>query len=274
MSTSEAIQARLDWALEIARQAGEVTLQFFREPTLEVEAKGTIRPLLLRIRGRSDCFATESPSGSPKMRSSARNMAKHRELPVLRGCSTPSMVLSRLSMVFPCTPRSSGCLAHLLEISPKASPNWELSRPALDEVIYARRGGGAWHERGSGQPQQAQVDTSRSLAEGLLLTSEVGGFRKRTSGDGIATYMALDERARLARTWGDAYGYLMVATGRGDVMIDAEMNLWDAAALQPIIEEAGGVFCDWQGKSTVHSGEAIAGNAELVREVLAIVRGK
>ena len=56
-------------------------------------------------------------------------------------------------------------------------------------------------------------------------------------------------------------------------MIDPVMNLWDAAPLQPVIEEAGGTFSDWQGRRTIHSGEAIASNGLVSHEVLATVRG-
>ena len=55
-------------------------------------------------------------------------------------------------------------------------------------------------------------------------------------------------------------------------MIDASMSLWDAAALQPIIEGAGGSFTDWQGKATIQSGEAVATNGRIRDEVLAITR--
>jgi len=67
---------------------------------------------------------------------------------------------------------------------------------------------------------------------------------------------------------------LMVATGRAEVMIDPVMNLWDAAPLQTIIEEAGGHFTDWQGRATVHGGESIATNGLVSDEVLAITRGR
>src|SRR5690606_17590513 len=129
-----------------------------------------------------------------------------------------------------------------------------------------------WHQRGDTQPVEARIDPARTLAEGLLLTSEVATFARRPSGEGLEAYLELDRRARLARTWGDAYGYLMVATGRADLMIDPQMSLWDAAALQPIIEEAGGVFCDWEGNATVHSGEAMAGNRQVVDEALSITQ--
>ena len=66
--------------------------------------------------------------------------------------------------------------------------------------------------------------------------------------------------------------HLLVATGRADVMVDPVLNLWDAAALQPIIEGAGGHFSDWQGRPTVHTGNAVATNARLAGLVLSITR--
>jgi fructose-1,6-bisphosphatase/inositol monophosphatase family enzyme len=82
----------------------------------------------------------------------------------------------------------------------------------------------------------------------------------------------LEAACRVTRTWGDAFGYMLVATGRADVMIDPIVNLWDAAALQPIIEGAGGHFSDWQGRPTVHSGNAVATNRKLAGLVLSITR--
>ena len=56
-------------------------------------------------------------------------------------------------------------------------------------------------------------------------------------------------------------------------MIDPILNVWDAAAVQPIIEEAGGTFTDWQGAPTIHAGEAIASNGLVLEEVLRFTRG-
>ena len=89
----------------------------------------------------------------------------------------------------------------------------------------------------------------------------------------MEAFRGLERAARLTRTWGDGYGYLMVATGRAEVMVDPELDLWDLAALAPVIEEAGGSFTDWQGRPTIHSREAIATNGRVTEEVLAIVRG-
>ena len=87
-----------------------------------------------------------------------------------------------------------------------------------------------------------------------------------------ATYERLQAAARLSRTWGDCYGYVLVATGRAELMVDPKMNVWDCAALQPVIEEAGGTFTDWRGTPTIHGGEAIATNGHVRDEVLTLVR--
>ena len=141
--------------------------------------------------------------------------------------------------------------------------------PALDEGVYAERGGGAWHFRGSETPRRVHVSGKRSLAEGLFVTSQVDNFAERGAEE---AYRQLTEAASIARTWGDCYGYLLVATGRAEVMVDPVMNVWDAAAVQPIIEEAGGSFTDWHGNPTFRAGEGIATNSAVLQEVLAITR--
>jgi fructose-1,6-bisphosphatase/inositol monophosphatase family enzyme len=84
----------------------------------------------------------------------------------------------------------------------------------------------------------------------------------------------LSARAAVSRTWGDCYGYLLVATGRAEVMVDPVMSPWDAAALQPIVVEAGGTFTDWDGAPTAFGGSAVATNAALAASARALLRGE
>jgi fructose-1,6-bisphosphatase/inositol monophosphatase family enzyme len=63
----------------------------------------------------------------------------------------------------------------------------------------------------------------------------------------------------------------MVATGRAEVMVDPVVAVWDLAPLPPILHEAGGTLTDWQGRPTIHSGQAIASNGLVLDEVLAMV---
>jgi fructose-1,6-bisphosphatase/inositol monophosphatase family enzyme len=107
------------------------------------------------------------------------------------------------------------------------------------------------------------------MGQALFLTTAVKDFGKLGR---RPAYDELDAATRISRTWGDCYGYLLVATGRAEIMIDPAMNVWDAAALQPILEEAGGTFTDWQGAPTIHSREGVATNGHLLDEVVAITR--
>jgi fructose-1,6-bisphosphatase/inositol monophosphatase family enzyme len=64
----------------------------------------------------------------------------------------------------------------------------------------------------------------------------------------------------------------MVAIGQAELMVDPVVAVWDLAALLPVLEEAGGTFTDWQGRRTIHSGQSIATNGQILDEVLAVTR--
>ena len=108
----------------------------------------------------------------------------------------------------------------------------------------------------------------RVLHDATALTTDARFSDQISRRDG---WRELAEQVFLARTWGDAYGYLLVATGRAEVMIDPVMNPWDAAPFLPIISEAGGVFTDWGGQRTAFGGNAIATNAALAVEIRAVL---
>lgn len=132
--------------------------------------------------------------------------------------------------------------------------------PVLSEIVSAAKGCGCFL---NGEP--ARVSTTAKLEEALLLSTDFRAAAKY--GFGPATEL-LQSRARTSRTWGDCYGYVLVATGRADVMLDPVMNLWDCAPLLPIMEEAGGTFTDWRGVRTASGGNAIATNGLLFDEVM------
>jgi len=141
--------------------------------------------------------------------------------------------------------------------------------PGLDEMIYAAEGQGAWYEQPNREPVQARVNNTASLADGVLVTSQVSTFNKRGS---TQSFLELEERSFVTRTWGDCYGYMLVATGRAVAMIDPMMSIWDAAALQPIMEESGGTFTSWEGESTIYSGDGVGSNGVVLEEILEVTR--
>jgi len=149
--------------------------------------------------------------------------------------------------------------------------------PALDEIVYAAVGGGAWHLRGDAVPTPARVSKRASLGESLVCSSAFTSFADRPlsmgGGDlGRAVRDGLEEACLVSRTWGDGYGYLLVATGRAELMVDPLMNAWDAAAVETVVREAGGRFTDWQGRDRIDSGEGIATNGLVHEEALTILR--
>src|SRR5688572_4135036 len=136
--------------------------------------------------------------------------------------------------------------------------------PALGELVYAARGLGCfWNE------DRARVSATSTVKEALLLSTDFGACEQYGFGPAAET---LQREVHARRTWGDAYGHVLVATGRADIMLDPIMNVWDCAALLPILEEAGGTFTDWKGRRTIHGGNAISTNGSLFDLVMEVVR--
>ena len=147
--------------------------------------------------------------------------------------------------------------------------------PALNELAYAARGGGAWHVRGGAAPVAARVSARRTPADCLICSSDFTSFRRWSGGAdaGNAARDRLEAACGLVRTWGDGYGYLLLATGRADIMIDPLLNPWDAAAVDVVVTEAGGRFSDWQGRDSIDSGDGIATNGLVHDAALALIVG-
>ena len=135
--------------------------------------------------------------------------------------------------------------------------------PALDEIVFAARGVGCFL---NGEP--ARVSQTKRLKDALVLSTDFASCERYGFGEAAE---ALQARAKTSRTWGDCYGYVLVATGRAEIMLDPVMNLWDCAALLPIMEEAGGTFTDWRGVKTAYGGNSIATNGLLFDEVMGLV---
>ncbi|RME13620.1 MAG: histidinol-phosphatase [Ardenticatenia bacterium] len=136
--------------------------------------------------------------------------------------------------------------------------------PALGEMVYAARGMGCfWNGR------RARVSDVRDLSQAKLLVSNLNKFEQYGKAD---AWQRLVRATAFQRTWGDAYGYALVATGRADIMCDPIMSIWDIAPLLVIMEEAGGTLTDWQGNRTISNAESIATNGHLFEQVMALTR--
>jgi histidinol phosphatase-like enzyme (inositol monophosphatase family) len=256
------ITARLELALEAGKEAGKLTVDYFRQ-RVAAERKSDDSPVTiadreaeLHLRRRiSTAFPNDGIVGE-----------EFGELPGTSGVRWILDPIDGTKSFITGVPMYGTMIG--VEINGRPEIGF-VYIAALDEGIYAARGRGAWHFVGKAEPQRAQVSASKSLSEGAFVTSQVDTFDKRGAGE---AFLKLQKAAYITRTWGDCYGYLLVATGRALVMVDPIMNVWDAAAIQPIMEEAGGTFTDWSGNATIYNGEGIGTNGHVLEEVLAITR--
>jgi histidinol-phosphatase len=262
------IIARLEAALAVVGLAGEETLRWFDDPALAVSEKQDRSPVtqadhaaerILRseLLGRfpGDSFLGEE-SGT-----AAGTSGYEWIVDPIDGTKSFIRGVPLYATLVGCRQEGRGVLG-------------VIAIPALDEIVFAAHGGGAWHARGGAKPVRARTSSRTTLAESLVCTSDFTSFGKRAdAAAGDAARRRMESACRIARTWGDGYGYLLVATGRAELMVDPIMNAWDAAAVETVIVEAGGRFSDWQGHARIDSGEGIATNGLVHDEALRLLAG-
>jgi histidinol phosphatase-like enzyme (inositol monophosphatase family) len=248
----------MEFAIEAAWLAGKITLEYFQTP-FELELKADASPVTIADR-RAEHSLREAISrrypdhaivGEEEGETGPPN-ARHRwVLDPIDG--TASFVRGvPLYGVLVAVERDGESIVGVVNL------------PALGETVYAARGEGAyWNGR------RARVSNVDRLEDALVLAT--GEELMTRFGRGPA-YARLRDGSKMQRTWGDCYGHVLVATGRADVMLDPIMNLWDNAALLPILWEAGGTFTDWSGNATHTAPEALSTNGALYERVLAEIR--
>ncbi len=133
--------------------------------------------------------------------------------------------------------------------------------PPLKETVAAGRGlGCTWN----GRP--CRVSRVRRIEDAVICTTDVERILSRPEGSG---WRRLQQRCAFSRTWGDCYGHALVATGRVEAQVDPLMAPWDAGPFLTILTEAGGRFTTREGEATVHGGSGVSTNGLLHDEILA-----
>lgn len=261
LNLKEALRSRLEVALEACWRAGKITLEYF-QTGVPVELKNDQTPVTIADRraeeeirrwlGRyfpNDAIVGEEGGGfAAKQEGGATWYVDPIDGTKAFICGVPFY-----STLLACEMRGRVVLG-------------VASFPALAETVWAAQNAGCyWNGR------RARVSGVKNLADAVLLTTDVE--RLSTMGH-AAAFDQLFRATKLQRTWGDAYGHILVATGRAEIMIDPKMAVWDNGPLLPILEEAGGRFTDWQGNATIHSDNALATNGHLHEDVREILAGK
>ena len=114
-----------------------------------------------------------------------------------------------------------------------------------------------------------RVRECHALSEATLLTTDLENVARYQD---AAAFTALRESVRLFRTWGDCYGYLLLATGGAEIMMDPILNPWDLLPVVPVIRGAGGVITAWDGSDVVKAESCLAASPGVHAQVLATLK--
>lgn len=253
-SERPAVDATLmDEAVALAREAGEHTLRWFGVDDLVVDRKGDGTPVTEADR------ATERLIRSRLAASRPDDTIIGEEEEDQLGTSARRWIVDPIDGTKAFThgvPLYSTLLAVEDEHGPAIGV---IVLPALDEVVYAGRGRGCFR---NGRP--ARVSERDRLPGSYLTTSGFDYWPEPTLAE-------LRSSGMFMRTWGDGYGYALVATGRVEAMVDPSAARWDLAAMPVIIGEAGGRFSDYTGAERADGGNGVATNGLLHDDVLALL---
>lgn len=137
-----------------------------------------------------------------------------------------------------------------------------INLPVLDEFLIGD------NESAELNGNKVNVRKCEDVSAAVLLITDYNNFEKYRSLTGLNN---LIRRVKLFRSWGDCYGYYLVATGYADIMIDPIMSQWDLTALIPIINGAGGTITDYYGNNPLKGNSIVATGGTIHNEVIKIL---
>jgi myo-inositol-1(or 4)-monophosphatase len=253
------LKPRMEFALDVAKKAGELILGYYQSKSLQVESKRDSSPVTVADREAEALIRTSI------VREFSGDGVMGEELGTFPSANGFNWILDPVdgTKSFIHGVPLFGTLIGL-EFE-KRLVLGACRFPALNEVVYAQQGEGAWWQDGNGRERPAHVSRVVRLSDALLCITTISGFKRIGR---YETFEKLRSAVKLTRGWGDCYGHALVATGRADVMLDPLMNPWDAAPFIPILQEAGGHFCDWEGRPSIYSGNGVSVNDALKDSVL------
>ena len=248
----------LDFAIDAAWQAGRLTLQYFQS-SFDVQWKSDHSPVTVADQGAEQLLRRLIEQRYPDHAIVGEEFgAEHNADASFRWILDP--IDGTRSFI-----RGVPLYAVLIGLEVEGELVAGVANlPALDEMVAAGKGlGCTWN----GRP--CHVSTVDRLDQSLVCFTDPARFAEYGRGE---AWERILKATHTQRGWCDAYGHILVATGRAEVMLDPIVSIWDCAALVPILQEAGGTFTDWKGKTTIYNKEAISTNGRVLDELMQLVQ--
>ena len=253
----------LGFAHVLADAADDITMRRFRSPDLRVEAKPDLTPVSDADR------ATEDSLRNVLRRARPRDAVVGEE-------SGQTGVGPRRWVIDPIDGtknyvRGVPVWATLIGLMDGADVTvGVVSAPALGRRWWAARDGGAWSGRSLTKASACRVSSVSSLSDASLSFSGLSSWERAGK---LTDLLGLSRKVWRSRAYGDFWSHVLVAEGAVDISAETDVTLWDLAALQIIIEEAGGAFTDLAGTPRPDCGSAVCTNGLLHQEVLNLLGG-
>lgn len=242
------------FALELAESSGDFIRPFFANPALAVELKSDESPVTAADRGAEELMRARIAREFPDHGIIGEEFGNDR--PDAEWVWVLDPIDGTKAFMTAC-PLFGTLIALLHQGKPVLGV---IHQPILRQMVVGDGTTTLLNGR------EVRMRPCTRLDEATLLTSDPLTAARYQNGP---AYDALIKKARLVRTWGDCYGYLLLASGWADIMLDPIMNPWDIAALVPVIRGAGGVITDWKGRDPYPAESTIAANPELHAKVMA-----
>ncbi len=138
--------------------------------------------------------------------------------------------------------------------------------PAMKQVFHALRGAGAFRDS-----RRIRVSDIKTLDKAHVYYSSISWFQRVGHEQ---QFLSLVRQTERQRGFGDFYGFMMIAQGSGEIMVEHGVHAWDLGALVPIIEEAGGRLTAWDGKLDIEKPDVLASNGVLHNVALQIINAQ
>ena len=249
----------LEFAVQTAERAGTITLKYFQSG-VDVETKPDNSPVTVADRESEDFIRAEIEKRFPDDGILGEEFGKKESKTGFRWVIDP--IDGTKSFV-----RGVPLYGTMISLEKEGKPILGVIRfPPLNQTLAALDGCGCTV---NGTP--CHVSETSDLAEATLTMTSYGDMVRDWGEDAL---IRLTKKTGLHRTWGDCYGYLMVATGTADISLDTIVQVWDVTALIPIIQEAGGKITNLNGDTSINMTNCIATNGILHDEVLKILKPK
>ena len=140
-----------------------------------------------------------------------------------------------------------------------------VSAPALSRRWWAYEDGGAYTGKSLSNATRIHASDVTDISDASLSFSSLEGWRERGN---ISEFLQLTTDVWRVRAFGDFWSYMLVAEGAVDIACEPELELYDMAALVPIVTEAGGTFTSLDGEPGPWGGHGLATNTHLHPDVL------